>query len=141
MERNRRTTDMLRSVEVSPLPDRPGWIESPRRRTRSSRATPPSHQQVAAPLEDLESGDLLTEALGACSLRCEPALTVALDSMETPPETLAEATAIAEAWAREEAALWPDGEDGEPQGRLSAASVTAPYILMTVRTRHLRRGG
>jgi len=70
---------------------------------------------------------------GTPSLRCEPALTEAIDAMRDPPHTTAEAALIARRWARIEATLWPPAESIR-----AAATVTAEYVLAASRTRRFR---
>lgn len=110
---------------MCPLLDRPGWIEC--RRPTDRIMHPDPHPDPAT-----------SRGESSRSLRCEPTLTATLDRMAIPPKTLDEAAPIARAWARKEAALWPDVEDGEPLGRICALSITPEYILVTVRTRRFR---
>jgi len=80
-----------------------------------------------------ESTEEHSSLQGAVSLRCEPALTGALDAMAEPPKTRAEALPIVEEWQAKERSLWP------PDYREQVAlAITCEYVLLTVRTRRYR---
>jgi len=103
-----------------PLPDRPGWVVRQTSDTIPYAATSPF------------GADQRGENPVGISLRCEPALTRAIDA--APPQDWAEAAEYALEWGEVEAALWPAGESRDH----ARDRVTAECVMATARTRHFR---
>lgn len=69
------------------------------------------------------------------SLRCEPALTAALDAIDRPPVSQRQCECWANGFQSIEAALHKPGT-----GRVEVKSITPEYIAATVRTKKFRNG-
>jgi hypothetical protein len=74
------------------------------------------------------------------SLRCEPALTEAIDAMRHPPRrSMARAERIAQRWREIEGGLWPQTGRFRVQRELAVGSITPEYVLVTARTKKYRK--
>jgi len=102
-------------TDLVPLVGRPGWVEA-----RSAQGVQEAHKGPQ----------------GVPSLRCEPALTRAIDAMPVPPQMRADAVAIVDEWRAIERGLWPAEYRDE-----AALAITPEYIMATVRTRRFREEG